>query len=73
VTKARRTLAIVVLFLIGFGLIALADAVDAWWPLFLTPLPYAAIAWLVVRGDDDDLSTPVRTAGVPDPRPDADA
>jgi hypothetical protein len=60
-SQARRTAAIVVLFLIGFGMIALADALDAWWPLFLTPLPYAAIAWLVVRGDDEILSTPVRT------------
>ena len=71
-SQARRTLAIVVLFFIGFGLVALADALDAWWPLFLTPLPYAAIAWLVVRGDDDDLSTPVRTALAPDTRADAD-
>ena len=74
-SQARRTLAIVVLFLIGFGLVALADALDAWWPLFLTPLPYAAIAWLVVRGDDEDLATPVRTlrASAVDPDPDAGA
>jgi hypothetical protein len=31
----RRTTAIVVLFLLGFGMIALADALDAYWPLFL--------------------------------------
>jgi hypothetical protein len=58
-SQARRTAAILVLFLIGFGVVALADALDAWWPLFLTPLPYAAIAWLVIRGDDEALSTPV--------------
>ena len=45
-----------VLFAIGFGLIALASAASATWPLFLTPLPYAAIAWIVVRGDDEDLA-----------------
>jgi hypothetical protein len=61
-SQARRTAAIVVLFLLGFTMIALADVLDAWWPLFLTPLPYAAIAWLVVQGDDEILSTPVRTA-----------
>jgi hypothetical protein len=60
VSQARRTAAIVVLFLIGFGMIALADALDAWWPLFVTPLPYAAIAWLVVRGDDETLPTSQR-------------
>jgi hypothetical protein len=60
-SQPRRTLAIVVLFLTGFGMVALADALRAWWPLFLTPLPYATIAWLVVRGDDEALSTPVRT------------
>lgn len=67
-SQARRTAAIVVLFLIGFGMVALADALDAWWPLFLTPLPYAAIAWLVVRGDDEALSTPIRTTAVPTTR-----
>ena len=61
-TQSRRTGAIIVLFLIGFGMIALADALDAWWPLFVTPIPFAAIAWLVVRGDDELLSTPVRTS-----------
>jgi hypothetical protein len=60
-SQTRRTLAIVVLFLIGFTMIALADALEAWWPLFLTPLPYATIAWLVVKGDDEILGTPVRT------------
>ena len=37
------------LFATGFGLVALASAASATWPLFLTPLPYAGIAWLVVR------------------------
>jgi hypothetical protein len=58
VSQTRRTAAIVVLFLLGFTMVALADAVEAWWPLFLTPVPYAAIAWLVVRGDDEDLGAP---------------
>lgn len=48
----RRLTAIVVLFLVGFGLIALASAVSSTWPLWLAPLPYAAIPWLVVRADD---------------------
>jgi hypothetical protein len=43
------------LFAIGFGLVGLASAVSEPWPLFLTPLPYATIAWLVVRADDEDL------------------
>lgn len=43
----------IVLFLIGFGMIALASAVESTWPLWLTPLPYAAIPWLVVRADDE--------------------
>jgi hypothetical protein len=49
----RRTTAIVVLFLLGFGMIALADALDAYWPLFLTPLPYAVIPYLIVHEDDE--------------------
>jgi len=49
VSERRRFAAIVLLFLIGFGMVALADALDAWWPLFVTPLPYAAIPWLIVR------------------------
>jgi len=48
----RRSTAIVVLFLLGFGMIALADALDSYWPLFLTPLPYAFIPYLVVHEDD---------------------
>jgi hypothetical protein len=52
VTPRRRLAAIVLLFAIGFGLVALASAVGATWPLLLTPLPYAAIPWIVVRADD---------------------
>jgi hypothetical protein len=50
--ERRRYAAMVVLFAIGFGLIALASAVDSTWPLFLTPIPYAVIPWLVVHADD---------------------
>jgi len=50
--------AIALLFAIGFGLVALASAVSSTWPLFLTPLPYAAIAWIVVRADEEDSETP---------------
>jgi hypothetical protein len=42
----------VVLFLIGFGLIGLANAVDSSWPLFVTVIPYSIIPWLVVHADD---------------------
>lgn len=49
VSERRRLLAIVVLLLVGFGMVALADAVDSWWPLFVTPIPYAIIPWLIVR------------------------
>jgi hypothetical protein len=52
VSERRRIAAIVLLFLLGFGLIALASSAGATWPLLLTPLPYAAIAWIVVRADD---------------------
>jgi hypothetical protein len=48
----RRFAAMIVLFAIGFGLVALASAVDSTWPLFLTPIPYAVIPWLVVHADD---------------------
>jgi hypothetical protein len=47
--------AIVLLFALGFGLVALASAVGATWPLLITPLPYAAIPWIVVRADDAGL------------------
>lgn len=48
----RRLAAMIVLFLVGFGLVGLASAVSSSWPLLLTPLPYAAIPWLVVRADE---------------------
>ena len=54
-TEGRRLAAIVVLFLIGFGLIGLASQVDSTWPLFVTVIPYSVIPWLVVR---EDASTP---------------
>jgi hypothetical protein len=54
--ERRRLTAMILLFAIGFGLVALASAVSDVWPLFVTPLPYAAIAWLVVRAGDDDVA-----------------
>lgn len=62
-TERRRLAAMIVLFSIGFGLIALASAVSSTWPLFLTPLPYATIAWLVVRVDGDGGEGGETTAG----------
>jgi hypothetical protein len=47
----------VVLFAIGFGLVALASAVGSTWPLLLTPLPYAVIPWLVVRTETSSRAT----------------
>jgi hypothetical protein len=52
-SERRRIAAIALLFLLGFGLIALASSLGATWPLLLTPLPYATIAWIVVHADDD--------------------
>ena len=63
VSERRRFLAIVALFLIGWGMVALADALDAWWPLFLTPLPYAAIPYLVVHADDGNVPSASPPAG----------
>jgi len=60
VSERRRIAAIVLLFLIGFGLIALSSSLGATWPLLLTPLPYATIAWIVVHAEDD--AGTVRTA-----------
>jgi len=60
VIERRRFAAVVVLFLIGFGLIALANSLDATWPLFVTVIPYAVIPWLVVHADD---AAPSETAG----------
>ena len=56
--ERRRFAAMVVLFLIGFGLIALANSLDAVWPLFVTVIPYAVIPWLVVHADDSAPSEP---------------
>ena len=56
--ERRRLAAMVVLFLIGFGLIALANSLDAVWPLFVTVIPYAVIPWLVVHTDDSAPSEP---------------
>ena len=66
--ERRRLTAMVLLFAIGFGLVALASAVSSVWPLFLTPIPYATIAWLVVQGDDEDLAamTPATSEPPPD-------
>lgn len=50
-TEPRRFAAIVVLLLLAWALVLLADAVDAWWPLFAAALPYAAVPWLIVRGE----------------------
>jgi hypothetical protein len=50
-SEARRLTAIVLLFALGFGLVALASAAEATWPLLLTPIPYAVIPWIVVRAD----------------------
>ena len=52
-SERRRIAAIALLFLIGFGLIALSSSLGATWPLLLTPLPYATIAWIVVHADED--------------------
>lgn len=52
-SERRRMAAIVLLFALGFGLVALASAAGQTWPLLLTPLPYAAIPWIVVRADED--------------------
>ena len=67
-SERRRIAAIVLLFLIGFGLIALASSLGATWPLLLTPLPYATIAWIVVHADED-----ARTSGTAEARRRAEA
>jgi hypothetical protein len=65
-TPGRRLAAIVLLFAIGFGLIALASVLSAEWPLFLTPLPYATIAWIVVREADDEAARSGTTGNAPE-------
>ncbi|HSJ50125.1 MAG TPA: hypothetical protein VLA90_02405 [Actinomycetota bacterium] len=51
-SERRRFTAIVLLFLIGFGLVGFSSVVGSVWPLLLSPIPYAAIPWIVVRSDD---------------------
>jgi hypothetical protein len=62
VSEGRRFATIVLLFIVGFGMVALADLVRAWWPLFLTPIPYAAIPYLLVHADDPETRTPSEAA-----------
>ncbi len=57
-SERRRLAAIVALFLIGWAMVALADALGAYWPLFVTPIPYAVIPYLIVHGDDAQASRP---------------
>jgi len=61
--ERRRLTAIAILFAIGFALVFLASAVSSTWPLFLTPIPYAVIAWIVVHADD--TAGPTETAPEP--------
>ena len=56
--ERRRLMAIAILFAIGFALVFLASAVSSVWPLFVTPIPYAVIAWIVVHADDAAQPTP---------------
>ena len=62
-SERRRIAAIVLLFAIGFGLVGLASAAVATWPLLITPFPYAAIAWIVVRTE----GVPAAEAAEPSP------
>jgi hypothetical protein len=48
VTEPRRFAAIMALLLLGWALVLLADVIEAWWPLFVAALPYAAVPWLIV-------------------------
>jgi hypothetical protein len=49
VTETRRFAAIATLLFLGWALVLLAGALEAWWPLFVAALPYAAVPWLIVR------------------------
>jgi hypothetical protein len=60
--ERRRLTAIVILFTIGFALVFLASAVSSTWPLFITPIPYAVIAWIVVQAADRAEPAPVTPA-----------
>jgi hypothetical protein len=57
VSERRALWAIVVLFLIGFGLLGLASSVNSTWPLFVSVIPYALIPWIVVHRDVATPST----------------
>lgn len=48
-SEGRRFLLVCALVAAGLGMVALAGALDAWWPLFLTPVPYAGVPWLLTR------------------------
>jgi hypothetical protein len=37
-------------------MVALASALDAYWPLFLTPLPYAVIPWMIARVETERVA-----------------
>jgi hypothetical protein len=64
VSERRRYAAMIVLFLVGFGMIALARAIDAYWPLFLTPLPYAVIPWMIARTQAGGSSVSSQAEGI---------
>jgi hypothetical protein len=64
--ERRRLSAIVILFSIGFALVFLASAVSSVWPLFITPIPYAVIAWIVVHADDTSEPAPATAEPVAD-------
>ncbi|MEX2420182.1 MAG: hypothetical protein WD670_00035 [Actinomycetota bacterium] len=56
-SERRALWAIVVLFLIGFGLLGLASSVNSTWPLFVSVIPYALIPWLVIHRDVSPVPT----------------
>jgi hypothetical protein len=61
VSGRQRFAAIVALLVLGLSMVALADVLSEYWPLFLTPLPYGAIPWLVVHAADGSPPEPVRS------------
>jgi len=60
VSGRQRFAAIVALLMLGLAMVALADLLDAYWPLFLTPLPYGVIPWLVVHEGEGPRPDPAR-------------
>jgi len=61
VSEQRRFAAIVVLFLIGFGLIGLANALDSSWPLFVSALERERAASLLASvGGERLIDAPLR-------------